>query len=76
MSFANLTSATSYWKRDVYQSTDSTEALAIEVAHFAECVRTGSRPLTDGRAGLRILRLLEAAGRSIREGGRLVELDR
>jgi outer membrane receptor protein involved in Fe transport len=27
MSFANLTSATSYWKRDVYQSTDSTEAL-------------------------------------------------
>src|SRR5450631_500667 len=27
MSFANLTSASSYWKRDVYQSTDSTEAL-------------------------------------------------
>src|ERR1700691_5884186 len=27
MSFANLTSASSYWKRDVFQSTDSTEAL-------------------------------------------------
>jgi iron complex outermembrane recepter protein len=27
MPFANLTSATSYWKRDVFQSTDSTEAL-------------------------------------------------
>ena len=27
ISFANLTSASSYWKRDVYQSTDSTEAL-------------------------------------------------
>ena len=27
MDFANLTSATSYWKRDVYQSTDSTEAI-------------------------------------------------
>src|SRR5580692_10327133 len=27
MPFANLTSASSYWKRDVYQSTDSTEAL-------------------------------------------------
>jgi iron complex outermembrane recepter protein len=27
MSFANLTSATSYWKRDVIQSTDSTEAI-------------------------------------------------
>lgn len=27
MSFANLTSASSYWQRDVYQATDSTEAL-------------------------------------------------
>ncbi len=27
MPFANLTSASSYWQRDVYQSTDSTEAL-------------------------------------------------
>jgi iron complex outermembrane recepter protein len=27
MPFANFTSASSYWKRDVYQSTDSTEAL-------------------------------------------------
>lgn len=27
MAFANLTSASSYWQRDVYQSTDSTEAL-------------------------------------------------
>ena len=27
MDFANFTSATSYWRRDVYQSTDSTEAL-------------------------------------------------
>jgi iron complex outermembrane receptor protein len=27
MAFANLTSASSYWKRDVYQNTDSTEAL-------------------------------------------------
>jgi outer membrane receptor protein involved in Fe transport len=27
MNFANLTSATSYWKRDVFQTTDSTEAL-------------------------------------------------
>ena len=27
LSFASLTSATSYWKRDVFQSTDSTEAL-------------------------------------------------
>jgi outer membrane receptor protein involved in Fe transport len=27
MEFANLTSATSYWKRDVFQTTDSTEAI-------------------------------------------------
>ena len=65
----------SYRTGDMYSpKLDTTEALQVEVAHFAHCIRTGSPPLTDGRAGLRVVRLLEAAGRSIREGGRLVEL--
>jgi len=53
---------------------DATEALQTEVAHFAHCIRTGARPITDGRAGLRVVSLLEAADRSMKEGGRLVEL--
>jgi predicted dehydrogenase len=40
--------------------------------HFAECVQEGKRPLTDGEAGLRVVRILEAAGRSIKaQGGRI-----
>jgi len=50
------------------------EALAVECAHFVECVEKGERPVTDGRAGLRVVRILEAASRSIREGGRNVPL--
>ena len=34
--------------------------------HFAECIRDGKTPLSDGQLGLRVVRLLEAATRSIR----------
>ncbi len=46
-----------------------TEALQIEVRHFIECVRDGRRPITDGEAGLRVVRVLEAGMRSLRSGG-------
>lgn len=45
------------------------EPLQAVVRHFAECVMTGQRPLTDGLAGLRILTLLEATDRSLALGG-------
>lgn len=49
------------------------EALQSVVTHFAECVREGKTPLSDGRMGLRIVRQLEAATRSVRaQGGRVV----
>jgi len=48
---------------------ETTEALRIECQHFVECITTGARPLTDGEAGLRVVELLEAAGRSLRMGG-------
>lgn len=51
-----------------------TEALASETAHFAACIRTGATPKTDGRTGLRVVQILEAAERSIAEGGRAVDL--
>ena len=44
---------------------DLTEALKIEVDHFVQCVLTGQQPITDGRAGLRVVQLLEAANRAI-----------
>ena len=54
---------------------DVAEALSVEAAHFVECVSGGATPLTDGEAGLRVVRLLEAATASMAERGRLVGLD-
>ena len=49
------------------------EALQAMVTHFAECVLGRTEPVSDGRMGIRVVRLLEAATRSIRaQGGRLV----
>lgn len=48
------------------------EPLQFMVRHFLECVREGKRPQTDGESGLRIVRILEAAQRSIKaQGGRI-----
>lgn len=41
------------------------EPLAAECRHFLECMATGAPPRTDGREGLRVLRVLEAAERSL-----------
>ena len=46
-----------------------TEALQIEMRHFIECVRDGKKPRSDGEAGLRVVRALEAGMRSLRTGG-------
>jgi predicted dehydrogenase len=49
------------------------EALQGVVRHFAQCIADGREPISDGRLGLRVVRLLEAANRSIRaQGGRIV----
>ena len=45
---------------------DQTEALEVACQHFIECVRVGKRPLTDGYAGLRVVKLLEAAQQSMK----------
>src|SRR4051794_22605272 len=37
------------------------EPLRIECEHFLDCIRTGTPPRSDGRSGLRVVRVLEAA---------------
>jgi predicted dehydrogenase len=54
---------------------DITEALRTEARHFCDCIQTGKRPITDGRAGLRVVKILDAASRSLEQQGRRVELD-
>ncbi len=50
------------------------EALGAMVEEYAAAIRTGRRPLTDGRAGLRVLDVLEAASRSLEFHGAVVGL--
>jgi len=50
------------------------EALAAEARHFLECVRTRAAPLADGLAGLRVVRILEAAQASLAQNSRPVRL--
>ena len=54
---------------------DITEALTTEARHFISCVEAGQPTMTDGQAGLRVVRILEAATESIAMRGRIVELD-
>lgn len=53
---------------------DITEALSSELSEFIACVEHGTRPSADGTAGLRVVRILEAATRSMARDGALVEL--
>jgi UDP-2-acetamido-3-amino-2,3-dideoxy-glucuronate N-acetyltransferase len=42
------------------------EPLEVECRHFLDCIVTGATPTTDGSEGVRVLRVLAAAGRSVR----------
>ena len=53
---------------------DGTEALKLECSHFVECVEQGLTPANDGKAGLRIVQLLEACNESIKARGKLIKL--
>jgi predicted dehydrogenase len=51
-----------------------TEALSVELKEFTNCIMSGATPTADGQAGLRVVRILEAATESMRYSGRPVEL--
>jgi len=46
-----------------------TEPLRLECDHFLECILTHQRPMTDGHNGLKVLRIIEAAQKSLRNSG-------
>jgi predicted dehydrogenase len=65
----------SYRSGDVWApKVDATEALKLELACFLDRIRQDTLPQNDGLAGLRVVRLLEAADQSLRDRGRLVTL--
>ena len=53
-----------------------TEALRVEGEHFIDCIEHGKTPETDGRLGLRVVELIEAATSSMRGKGETVYIRR
>jgi predicted dehydrogenase len=54
---------------------DMTEALSKELREFVDCIEHTGTPTADGHAGLRVVRVLEAASLSLAQRGRLIELN-
>ncbi|MGA7079035.1 MAG: Gfo/Idh/MocA family oxidoreductase [Terriglobales bacterium] len=53
---------------------EQVEALKLELAYFVECIQKKTKPFNDGCAGLKVVRMLEAAGESLSKRGELVYL--
>jgi predicted dehydrogenase len=53
---------------------EQTEALAAETRYFIQCINRGEAPFNDGIAGLRVVKLLEAADRSLESMGAAVKI--
>jgi len=51
------------------------EALSVEVEHFLTCLRDRRQPISDGRAGVRVLQILEATQLSLRKNGERIKLE-
>jgi predicted dehydrogenase len=75
------TAEKAYGRRVSYRSGDmwaprvnQVEALKGEAAYFVECLNNSVTPKNDGKAGLRVVRMLEAIVRSLKLGGTLVRL--
>jgi predicted dehydrogenase len=45
------------------------EPLRSECQHFLDCIKEGISPLTDGRKGLELVRILEASSMSLKQAG-------
>jgi predicted dehydrogenase len=55
---------------------DTTEALRIAGDHFVKCIETEAAPITDGRLGLRVVEVIEAATTSMHRRGETIEIKR
>jgi len=53
---------------------EQVEALRQELTYFVECISSGQKPINDGCAGLRVVKILEAASESLSKKGSLVYL--
>jgi len=53
---------------------EPTEALKAELAYFIDCILNDRTPINDGPAGLRVVKMLEAADQSLKKRGTTIRL--
>ena len=53
---------------------EQTEALSAEARYFVDCIDKRKTPFNDGKAGLRVVKLLEAASKSLKQRGTAVRV--
>jgi predicted dehydrogenase len=65
----------SYRSGDMYApKISSTEALQLEAGYFLECIEKNIEPLNNGEAGLKVVRMLEATDKSLKNGGGKIKI--
>ena len=65
----------SYRSGDMWSpQVEQVEALKLELSYFADCILNDEQPFNDGLAGLKVVRMLEAANESVAKRGELVYL--
>jgi predicted dehydrogenase len=65
----------SYRSGDMWSpQVEQVEALRLELNYFADCIRKNETPFNDGHAGMKVVRMLEAANESVAKRGALVYL--
>lgn len=52
------------------------EPLKTECQHFLDCIKHGTTPLSDGKQGLELVRILEASSESLRQGGAAIDFSK
>jgi predicted dehydrogenase len=64
----------SYRQGDVWSPRcEQTEALKVELEYFANCIMRDETPMNDGLAGLNVVKLLDAAEKSLKQRGKLIQ---
>lgn len=65
----------SYHQGDMYSpSVKQIESLSLECQHFIDCIKTGVQPESSGAEGLKVVQVLDAASKSLKNNGARVEL--
>ncbi len=67
----------SYHYGDVYSPyLKQNEPLKVECRHFLDSITNGTPPDSSGREGLRVIQILEASSKSLKEGGARIEIEK